>query len=286
MERKRRVFLSLFLALSCLASAAPADALPRTAGALCAYARAKVGMGYLYGAAGEICTPAVRRQRAEQYEDYAQLLLGPCERWDGLEVFDCAGLLEGFLSASEGLFPKEWRTNVEGAAARWCMESGPIETMPHEAGILLFQADDAGRFTHMGVYVGSGRCVHARGHLYGVVEDEMPYLWTHWGRASWLVYDQPAEAAEPFVPWLGAGSRARVTTRDGKSLRVYAHPIENGKNFTGITIKDGSELTIQAQVEGKPLWREIRAVERGGRERVGYVNAKDLSSYEEREEAP
>lgn len=284
---KRRLLLSLVLASLCLAGAVQADALPRTSGALCAYARAKVGMGYLYGATGETCTPALRQARAEQYGDYAQLLLGPCERWDGLEVYDCAGLLEGFLAASEGPFPKEWRTNVEGAAARWCAESGPIETMPREPGILLFQADDAGRFRHMGVYVGQGRCVHARGHLYGVVEDEMPYLWTHWGRASWLVYDQPAEAGEPFTPWLCAGSRARVTTRDGKSLRVYARPIESEKNFTGITIKDGSVLTIQALVEGKPLWREIRAVERGGRERTVYVNAKDLSAIDiEKEELP
>ena len=78
-----------------------------------------------------------------------------------------------------------------------------------------------------------------------------------------------------------------MTTRDGKSLRVYARPIESEKNFTGITIRDGSVLTIQAQVEGKPLWREIRAVERGGRERTGYVNAKDLSVLDDgKEETP
>lgn len=284
----RRALSGLLMALCLMGGMQTACAegdLPRTASALCAYACGKVGAGYLYGATGEVSTPAVREARAAQYEAYAELLLGPCERWDGLETYDCAGLIEGFLRESQGPFPKEWHTNVSGAVERWCQETGPIETMPREPGILLFQQDETGRrFTHMGVYVGAGRCVHARGHLYGVVEDEMPYLWTHWGRASWLAYDLPEEGDGPFAPWLGAGSAARVTTRDGKSLRVYSHPKESDKNFTGITVKDGSLLTVEAPVEGKPLWREIQAMQRDGSLRRGFVQAKDLSAVKAGEE--
>ena len=40
-----------------------------------AFARSKIGQGYIYGAKGQTCTAAFRRQQAQQYPDQAQMIL-------------------------------------------------------------------------------------------------------------------------------------------------------------------------------------------------------------------
>ena len=57
-----------------------------------AFAQSKIGQGYIYGAKGQTCTAAFRRQQAAQYPDQAQNILVTGAKWDGRPVWDCAQL--------------------------------------------------------------------------------------------------------------------------------------------------------------------------------------------------
>lgn len=258
----------------------PADRVPRTASELIAFVNGRVGSGYVYGSSGELCDLRLRESRATMYPHYAKSLMGIAAQWDGVEVYDCVGLVKAFLSRSIGEFPETWNTNVIGAAKRWMSELAPIDTMPREPGLLLLQMDpDTGEFMHMGVYTGNGMCVHARGHTYGVVEDPMPQLWTHWARPSWLEFDI-TEKDSYWPPYLAGGDRAIVDTSYGGDLPLYTLPSSSEGRFTGVRLTNKSIIVIEAvpDDENASFWRRVTTTDKRGNPVTGYVYAKDLTA--------
>lgn len=55
--------------------------------------------------------------------------------------------------------------------------------MPDIPGVLVFMPG------HVGVYVGNGKVIEARGHAYGVVETNLVGRgWKEWGKLDWIEY--------------------------------------------------------------------------------------------------
>lgn len=122
------------------------------------------GCGYVYGAYGQICTLSLRQYYARQYPDY-DLAGGPmftaAAKWDGRRVVDCSGLISYYLTVSGyGQNPPR-RVLVHYTQAK---QIAPIGSLPEVPGTLLWQPG------HVGVYIGNGRVIEARGTVYGVVE--------------------------------------------------------------------------------------------------------------------
>ena len=67
---------------------------------VCEKALSLVGQGYIYGAKGQTCSPAFRRQQAQQYPEQADTILGTGEKWDGKPVWDCAQLTRAAAKAA------------------------------------------------------------------------------------------------------------------------------------------------------------------------------------------
>ena len=66
-----------------------------------------------------------------------------------------------------------------------CSERGTLETMPDIPGVLVFMPG------HVGVYVGNGKVIEARGHAYGVVETNLVGRgWKEWGKLDWIEYTE------------------------------------------------------------------------------------------------
>ncbi|MFA6848768.1 MAG: SH3 domain-containing protein, partial [Selenomonadaceae bacterium] len=64
-----------------------------------------------------------------------------------------------------------------------CTEHGSISTMPDMPGVLVFSKG------HVGVYIGDGYVVEARGFAYGVVKTSLRSRpWTSWGKCPWIEY--------------------------------------------------------------------------------------------------
>lgn len=152
---------------------------------LCDYARAAVGGGYCYGASGEVSSLAMRKKWADWNPGQKTNLLGICAKWDGKHVWDCSGLFRG-----------AWRsllTYRSGGATMifntWCAQTGTIDEMPDIAGIAVFRQGAGNTKQHIGLYVGQGMVVDARGSVYGVLHGEMSgFPWTHWGQLADVAY--------------------------------------------------------------------------------------------------
>jgi hypothetical protein len=57
-----------------------------------------------------------------------------------------------------------------------------------------------GRMGHVGMYIGAGQVIEARGADYGVVITKLSdRAWTHWGLLDWLEYDLPSDTGKAVV---------------------------------------------------------------------------------------
>jgi cell wall-associated NlpC family hydrolase len=145
----------------------------------------RIGCPYVYGGTGKVCTPTYRAARAVQYPKYANQIEANCPRMSGKAsscanckwadpetgkgklCYDCAQFSLACMAAAD--IPL-----VSGAHFQWdktrYQERGKIEDMPRDKVCLVFRQDE-GKMAHVGVYLGDGRVIHARGHAYGVVEN-------------------------------------------------------------------------------------------------------------------
>lgn len=154
---------------------------------LCQYAKNAVGGGYCWGASGEICLPRLRQELAMRVDPKSTsygYLLGLCAKWDGKKVWDCSGIFRGAYKAL-GLKKSGGATTIFNT---WLLESGPIGTMPDEPGIALFKGTATNK-EHIGLYIGNGQVIDARGAAKGVLIGPITdYAWLYWGRLADVVY--------------------------------------------------------------------------------------------------
>lgn len=184
------------------------------------YCKAQLGNPYWYGTFGQVATEALLRQKSIQYPNQY--------RWTdfveqyGRRVFDCVGLIKGYKWSdtinSNPVYIQEQDKDVSRMKKEDCI-TGTIKTLPEVPGILVFMEG------HVGVYIGNGEVIEARGHLYGVVKTKLKDRpWTEWGKLKWLRYQvslklfekgQGYEALEFLV------EQGRITNKD-KALKKIA----------------------------------------------------------------
>ena len=69
-----------------------------------------------------------------------------------------------------------------------CKDRGAIKTIPELKGTLVFGDD------HVGVYIGNGEVIEARGHVYGVVKTRLAGRgWKYWGKCPFINYEKEEE---------------------------------------------------------------------------------------------
>lgn len=150
----------------------------------------------------------------------------------GQKVHDCVGLIKGYLwsenLSSTPIYNSKQDKDVNGMKAN-CVETGNIKSIPELPGVLVFMPG------HVGVYVGNGEVIEARGHLYGVVKTKLKDRpWTEWGKLKWLRYQanlklfekgQGYEALEYLV------EQGRITNKD-KALKKIS--VVNDEDWTYI----------------------------------------------------
>lgn len=186
---------------------------------LVAYCKAQLGKPYWYGCFGNISTKNLYSVKKKQYPDQY--------RWDcpdsqlNKRVHDCIGLIKGYLWSKDTNSVPVYNGNQDVSANGMrskCQTGGTINTMPDVPGILVFMN------AHVGVYIGNGKVIEARGHNYGVVETELKKRgWTHWGYCPWITYiTEEKPAAKPSAK---------------KTVETIAKEVIDGKWGTGETRK-------------------------------------------------
>jgi len=61
-------------------------------------------------------------------------------------------------------------------------QRGDINEIPKDKLCLVFRKGNKGEMVHIGVYLGNGKVIEAKGADYGVVETDLEgSTWTNWG---------------------------------------------------------------------------------------------------------
>lgn len=210
--------------------------------ALINYGRDAVGGGYCYGSSGEVCSLARRKEWATWNPSQATNLLGICAKWDGMKVWDCSGLFRG-----------AWRTldkSRSGGATTiwktWCTGiKGTIDTMPNIPGIAVFRQDGTS-MAHIGLYVGDGMVVDARGSAQGVLYGTLASYgkWSHWALLDDVDYkDTQPKPEEPTVLWTGY-----VKTKTGGGISLWK---DNTKKQAVVKLSEGTPVDVLGKPDAK-----------------------------------
>lgn len=174
----------------------------KTAQGLVDYCRAQLGKPYWWGTFGQVSTPALLVAKRRQYPSY--YTAGDFTSQYGQRVHDCVGLIKGYRWSDT---PDSSPTYVAaqdvavGGLFDQCSARGDIGSMPDKPGLCVFMAN----MGHVGVYIGGGQIIEARGHAYGVVQTPLAGRgWAYWGAPAWIDYDgvvvPPAQGGDVSEP--------------------------------------------------------------------------------------
>ena len=118
-------------------------------------------------------------------------------------VHDCAGLVKGYLWTDEtGKVVYNAAQDISANGMRTaCKTKGEMATLPDVPGTLVFYPG------HVGVYIGNGEVIEARGRRYGVCKTRLAERsWQTWGYCPFITYET-AKTVEIPLPVLKKGAK-------------------------------------------------------------------------------
>lgn len=175
----------------------------KTCAGLAEYATAQLGLPYWFGTFGQTGNSALLDNRRAAYPSY---YTKPSYAADfGKRVHDCVGLIKGYhwsdTPTSTPVYVKEEDDDVIGLWGRCVQFRGKISDFDSDwvnrfstiPGVCVFVEG----FSHVGVSMGDGSIIEARGSDYGVVRSYFTDVpdrdWMYWGVPSWMM-------VEPSIP--------------------------------------------------------------------------------------
>lgn len=231
---------------------------------LIAWCKAMLGHPYWYGT---ICQPPTQdlynkcAERNPKYYTASRKAQYMSDITKGLTVTDCVGLIKGYcwaedessLTYSPEMYGKTCPDLSANGMLSACTEHGEIDTMPDVPGILVHMAG------HIGVYIGNGEVIEARGFAYGVVQTRLKDRpWKDWGKCPYITYEaaevpESAPQAEPVaepVETPVASNTMYVTDTTGLNVRSGA-----GTGHSVVRVLPVGECVAVLDTAGK--WSKI-----------------------------
>lgn len=149
----------------------------------------KAHWGYVWGTYGEILDRTKLAQKEIQYPEnvggYERFIK---ENWLNGRAADCVGLIKGYCWLNAETLSIDYCTNGTpdintDTMYETAKEKGEIGTIPEIKGLAVWQKG------HIGVYIGDGYVIEAKGTEYGVVKTKLKDgNWTHWLKIPYIEY--------------------------------------------------------------------------------------------------
>lgn len=149
--------------------------------------------GYIYGQSGAMWTAAKQKAltTSKANDENYKYSIKYGNQWVGHNVTDCSGL---FVYA----FRKHGGTIYHSSQAIWdksCSVKGKLNGNDRDDGKALLPGTAVFRYKagiyhpyhHIGLYIGGGRVIEAKGTQSGVIESSIT-TWTHWGELKGVAY--------------------------------------------------------------------------------------------------
>lgn len=151
--------------------------------------------GYVYGAVGQTIRMPFLQKQQQRFDGVDRADLSGEQvnaiylNFGGRPGFDCSGLIKAYcwLDESTGEISAKRQGALPDCTADGLFESaevkGDISAMPDTPGLAVHRSG------HIGVYVGGGEVIEARGNRYGVVKTELAGRgWEHYLQVPTLTY--------------------------------------------------------------------------------------------------
>lgn len=167
-----------------------------TATQLVDFVNNKVGCAYMWGAWGQTVSESFIAAKKAQYPShYTNAYCTKCRKHLGKQAFDCHGLIKSLLMCGTSFNSSRYNGALDigiKTAYNNAKTKGTIASIPDVPGVCVVMIDSAGTAQHIGVYVGGGVVVEARGVDYGVVKTALKSrAWTHWFQYANVDYSAP-----------------------------------------------------------------------------------------------
>ena len=197
------------------------------------YAKAQLGLPYWYGTFGNTAAADLYEYKRDQYPQYYKAWNDFPKQY-GKRVHDCVGLIKGYLwsdtPTSKPVYNSKQDVSANGMLSV-CSEKGGIYSMPDVPGVLVFMKG------HVGVYIGNGEVIEARGHEYGVVKTKLKARpWVSWGKCPWIDYGEKDD--ERDIPLRIVRGTWVVRSGAGKSF-TPVRIVGGDKEYTAGKVKNG-----------------------------------------------
>lgn len=154
----------------------------------------KSGWGYVWGTSGEVLSRSKLSSLIDTYPDevggYAVFIQN---NWLGRRTADCSGLIRGYCWLDPDTREIIYGSNGIPALTADGMyqsstEKDTIDTIPEIPGLAVW------RKGHIGIYIGGGQVIEAKGTVYGVVQTNLSDgTWTHWLKVPYITYLETSE---------------------------------------------------------------------------------------------
>ena len=219
----------------------------KSAAGLVAWAEKAFAAGwvYWYGTCCYACTASLLSSKTKQYpEHYSDKRQSTYKKHvaAGKTCADCIGLIKGYAWDKDDDI--ETRGDKYGANGmpdkgasgmyKAAKIKGKIATMPEIPGALVWTVNQG----HVGVYVGGGMVVEARGFSYGIQRNKLSSRsFTHWGLCPYLEYTAEQVAEAQKAAGTTASDAAASEKNSGDTLR---------KGDKGEAVKEMQNLLIAA----------------------------------------
>ncbi len=206
-------------------------------------------------------------------------------KWIGRRVTDCSGLLLCALKQlGESIVHQARYQYTDSSAPKGKLIDGKRDDgQPLLPGTAVFLQGAEARIHHVGVYVGHGICIEAKGTRWGVVTSK-PDHWDHWGLLKMIDYTDAAKIEKepaPEIPEEKSDTEVlyrAVVNNPGAWLNVRSGP---GTSFQVLyRVERGDEVEVLA-VSTDEKWWQIRF---GGR--IGWAWAEYLQLIEDNVDEP
>ena len=218
-----------------------------------------MGLYSIYGAAGQVWT------QAQQDKTTDEMAIQYGQRWVGHHVADCSGLFSWAFDKLGGYIPHGSNTIFR----KYCTKTGTItKNTSLQPGTAVFKCragtryDDKKYYYHMGLYIGNGTVIEAKGTRYGVVKSKLSE-WHYWGLLKGISYDSENQKGDDD-DMLNKGVAIVDVPNDG-TVNVRSAPKSNADILT--RLREGATVQVE---EDSGEWAKVSYTN------TGYIMSKFL----------
>ena len=244
------------------------------------------GWGYIWGTAGVTWTWEKQEKINQTTDENRAMSRKYGAQWIGDKVTDCSGLILWALKQlGEAIAHHARYQYTDYSARKGRLAGGRREDgQPVLPGTAVFLQGSKDRIHHVGVYVGHGICIEAKGAMYGVVTSALDH-WDHWGELKMVDYTDAGSIEDKPAPEILEREERQdvlfhaVVNNPGKWLNVRSGP--GKKNSELFRLEKGDAVDVLAEYNG---WDQVRFGSRVGWASAEYLKRTDEQPPEEPQE--